>query len=251
MKINQRQSDIVQIVNEKVKVSVNELSDLLGVSEVTIRKDLEALDSYGILVRQHGFALKKNTASITNRLSINYDTKRIIAKKAASLVKPNETVLLGGGSTCVLVAEEIINTNPSATIITNSIYVVEHLAKIGCNKVVLLGGEYQPDAKVLVGPLVRNSCKQFYVDKMFIGTDGFVKGVGFMGSDSLRTEAIKNMAESAKNIIIVTDSSKFNHMGLLVQFQLNEVGLIITDNGLTEEYQDYFARYRVPIMMVE
>ena len=250
MKLNKRQSEIVQLVDEKLKISVSELSEILGVSEVTIRKDLEALNMYGILIRQHGYALKKNTASITNRLSINYEIKRRIAKKAASLVKPNETVLLGGGSTCVLVAEEIINSHPSVTIITNSIYVVDHISKLGSNKVILLGGEYQSDAKVLVGPLVRNSCKQFYVDKMFIGTDGFVKDVGFMGSDSLRTEAVKNMSESAKNIIIVTDSSKFNRMGLLVQFQVNDAALIVTDSNLPQEYQDYFKRYRIPVMMV-
>lgn len=250
MKINKRQSEIVQIVDERLKVSVSDLSKSLGVSEVTIRKDLEALNKYGILIRQHGYALKKNTASITNRLSINYEIKRRIAKKAASLVKANETVLIGGGSTCVLVAEEIINSNPSATIITNSIYVVDHISKLGKNKVILLGGEYQEDAKVLVGPLVRNSCKQFYVDKMFIGTDGFVKDVGFMGSDSLRTEAIKNMSESAKNIIIVTDSSKFNRMGLLVQFQLSDVSMIITDTKLANEYQDYFKKYRIPLTLV-
>lgn len=86
---------------------------------------------------------------------------------------------------------------------------------------------------------------------MFIGTDGFVKNVGFMGSDSLRTEAIKNMGESAKNIIIVTDSSKFNKMGLLVQFQVNDVDLIVTDSNLPEECQDYFKKYRIPVMMVK
>ena len=251
MKINKRQSKIVELVDAEKKVTVKELSDILNVSEVTIRKDLDLLSQYGILIRQHGFALKKNTADITNRLSINYDTKCKIARKANSLIDFNETILIGSGSTCALLAEEIVKTKPNVTIITHSIYIADHASKLGNNRIILLGGEYQPDAQVMVGPLVRSSVRQYYVDKIFLGTDGFIKNVGFMGSDVSRTEAVKNMAESARNIIILTDSSKFSKRGLLVQFSQKEPSRIITDKKSPQDYVEFFEILGVPLTIVD
>lgn len=250
MKINKRQSEIVELVNKNNEMSVKDLSLMLKVSEVTIRKDLDLLNEYGILIRQHGYAMKKNTADITNRLSINYNKKCKIAKKAAELIGPNETILIGSGSTCALLAEEIVKNKPGVTIITHSIYIADHASKLGKNKIILLGGEFQKDAQVLVGPLVRTSVRQFFVDKIFIGTDGFVENVGFMGSDFSRTEAVKNMAESAKNIIIVSDSSKFNKRGLLVQFTQKQVNKIVTDSDLDERYKKFFASFGLEVIYV-
>ena len=240
MKINKRQSEIVQIVDKEKKILVKDLSDTLGVSEVTIRKDLNTLEEYGILIRHHGYALKKNTADITNRLSINYDIKCRIAKKACQLIDQNETVIIGSGSTCALLAEEIAKNKPGVTIITNSIYIVDHASKLGNNKIILLGGEYQRDAQVMVGTLVRTSVRQFFVNKIFLGTDGFIKNVGFMGSDSSRTDAVKSMAESSSQLIIITDSSKFNKRGLLVQFSQKQVSKIITDSNLDKDIKKFF-----------
>ena len=251
MKINKRQAKIVEIVDIEKKISVKDLSTRLEVSEVTIRKDLDVLNDYGVLIRHHGYALKKNTADIVNRLSINYEIKRKVAVKAASLIDMNESVLIGSGSTCALLAEEIAKTKPGVTIITHSIYIAEHASKLGNNHIILLGGELQKDAQVLVGPLVRSSARQFFVDKIFIGTDGFVKNAGFMGSDSLRTDAIRNMAESARKIIIITDSSKFDKRGLLVQFPVNQVSELVTDSNLSKEYIDYFDLYKLKLDLVD
>ena len=251
MKINKRQSEIVEMVDSEKQVTVKGLSEKLGVSEVTIRKDLDTLSEYGILIRHHGYALKKNTADIVNRLSINYDSKCKIARKANALIGFNETILIGSGSTCALLAEEIVRTKPNVTIITHSIYIAEHASRLGNNKIILLGGEYQRDAQVMVGPLVRSSVRQYYVDKIFLGTDGFVKNVGFMGSDVLRTEAVKNMAESARHIIIITDSTKFSKRGLLVQFSQKEPTRIITDKKLPEDYIEFFNSLGVPVTLVD
>lgn len=248
MKINKRQSEIVKLVDKNNKMTVAELSNHFGISEVTIRKDLSLLDEYGILIRQHGFAIKKNTADILNRLSINYERKCKIAHRALQLIDGNETILIGSGSTCALLAEEIAKNKPGVTIITHSIYIADHASKLGNNKIILLGGEYQPDAQVLVGPLVRTSVEQFFVDKIFLGTDGFVKNVGFMGSDFSRTEAVKNMASSANHVIILTDSSKFSKRGLLVQFTQKEVSRIVTDADLSEEYKRFFAQAGIDIL---
>ena len=222
----------------------------MNVSEVTIHKGLDKLENCGIIIRRHGYALKKNTADITNRLSINYETKCRIAKKACSLIDDNETVIIGSGSTCALLAEEIAKTKPGVTIITNSIYIVDHVSKLGNNKIILLGGEYQKDAQVMIGPLVRNCVKQYFVNKIFLGTDGYMKNVGFMGSNTLRTEAITTMAESASNVIILTDSSKFNKKGLLAQFREAQIHLIITDKGISDDLKGFFVNHGIKLITV-
>ena len=248
--MNKRQSTIVNLVNNTTKVSVTTLAKKLNVSEVTIRKDLTLLSNYGIIIREHGFAIKKNSVDIRNRLSLNYDLKQKIAKKAAQLINFNETIIIGSGSTCALLAEEIARTKPNVTILTHSIYIVEHASKLGNNKIILFGGEYQNDSQVMVGPLVRLNAKQYFVDKIFLGTDGFVKEIGFMGSDSLRTEAIQNMAESARHIVMLTDSSKFNKMGILVQFSPSSVSRIITDNNISSDYLSYFKGKNIKVDIV-
>lgn len=248
--MNKRQSTIVNLVNNTTKISVTTLAKKLNVSEVTIRKDLTLLSNYGIIIREHGFAIKKNSVDIRNRLSINYDLKQKIAKKAAQLINFNETIIIGSGSTCALFAEEIARTKPNVTILTHSIYIVEHASKLGNNKIILFGGEYQNDSQVMVGPLVRLNAKQYFVDKIFLGTDGFVKEIGFMGSDSLRTEAIQNMAESARHIVMLTDSSKFNKMGILVQFSPSSVSRIITDNNISSDYLSYFKGKNIKVDIV-
>ena len=251
MKINSRQSKIVELVEKEKTISVNDLAEKFKVSEVTIRKDLDVLNDYGVLIRHHGYATSKNSDDIINRLAINYDLKRKIAIRAASFVKPNETVLIGSGSTCALLAEEIVKTKPNVTIITHSVYIASHVSKLTNSKIILLGGEYQANAQVMVGFLVRSCVRQFYCDKIFLGTDGFVKDVGFMGSNPERTEAIKAMAESARNIIVVTDSSKFNRRGLLVQFSQSQASAIVTDSNLKDEYKELFAAFNIKVFTVQ
>ena len=87
----------------------------------------------------------------------------------------------------------------------------------------------------MVGPLVRQCAGEFFVDKLFVGTDGFLPEIGFTGGDMMRTEAMKSMAQSAKKVIVVTDSSKFSRQGVVVQFKLSEVHSVYTDNGIPNE----------------
>lgn len=249
--MQERLSQIVGLVEEARKMSVHDLAARLGVSEVTIRKDLNILEEGGVLSREHGYAVKKDAADIRNRMSINYDTKLAIARAALSLVSDNETVMIGSGSTCALFAESLAEHKPNVTIITHSAYVAEHVSKIGNVKIVLLGGEYQGSSQTNVGGLVRLCAKEFYVNKMFIGTDGFIKNVGFMGSDMVRTEAIKAMAASARDLVVLTDSSKFGHGGNIVQFSQYEISEIITDSAISEEYRSLFQDCGVRVVIAE
>ena len=102
--MTERQSKIIKLVNQHRKIEVSRLAEFLEVSQVTIRKDLDYLESEGLLSREHGYALIKNANDINTRLTINYETKLAIAIKAAELVSNGETVMLESGSTCALMA---------------------------------------------------------------------------------------------------------------------------------------------------
>lgn len=233
--MTERHTKILDIVSEEKKVEVNRLSEILGVSQVTIRKDLDLLEERALLSREHGYAVMKNVDDINNRMAIRYDIKLKIAKEAAKSVMNGETIMIESGSSCALLAEQLAEEKKDVTIITNSAFIAAYIREAAIGRVILLGGVYQKESQVMVGPLVRQCAKEFYVDKLFVGTDGLVPEIGFTGGDMMRTEAMKSMARSAKKLIVVTDSSKFSKQGVVVQFKLSEVYSVYTDDGISEE----------------
>lgn len=233
--MTERHTKILDIVSEEKKVEVNRLSEILGVSQVTIRKDLDLLEERALLSREHGYAVMKNADDINNRMAVRYETKLKIAGEAAKCVGNGETIMIESGSSCALLAEQLAAEKKDVTIITNSAFIASYIREASVGRVILLGGVYQKESQVMVGPLVRQCAKEFYVDKLFVGTDGFVPEIGFTGGDMLRTEAMKSMAQSAKKVIVVTDSSKFSKQGVVVQFKLSEVYSVYTDSGISKE----------------
>ena len=148
--MKERHLEILDIVNERERISVQELSEKLGLSVVTIRKDLEELESEGLLRRQHGYAAKASPDAINSRMSFRYLEKKKIAQKAVSLVEPMETIMIESGSTCALFAAELAAVN-DVTIITNSTYIARSLGSAPGAKVILLGGDYDTVAEVTPG----------------------------------------------------------------------------------------------------
>lgn len=246
-----RHAKIIEIVNENKKVEVSKLAETLGVSQVTIRKDLHVLEEKGLLQREHGYAMISSSDDINRRLVINYEIKRKIAHLAANLVEDGETIMIESGSSCALLAEELANCRRDVTIITNSVFIASYIKDAPFAKVILLGGDFQTKSQVLVGPLTRKSVKDFYVDKLFVGTDGYDSKVGFTGANLLRTETVKAMAESANKIIILTDSSKFHQQGVVNQFKAEEVDFVLTDNRIPREVLEELEQKQVHVQMVE
>lgn len=246
-----RQTKILQIVNEQKRVEVTSLSELLDVSQVTIRKDLDVLEERGLLTREHGYAAVRNTDDITNRLSVRYDTKLKIAKAAAKIVANGETVMIESGSSCALLAEQLANEKKDVTIITNSAFIANHIRESAIGKIILLGGDYQTESQVMVGPMVRKCAREFFVDKLFMGTDGFIPQAGFTCGDMMRAESMKNMAESAKHSIILTDSSKFEQQGVVLQSRFENINMVYTDNGIPDSAKEIMERYQIAVEVID
>jgi len=245
-----REEEIIAIVSENKKIEVNELAKQLNVSKVTIRKDLDKLEQRGIIHRQHGFALINNKDDVNYRLSKNYDLKRKIARAAAQQVMDGETVMIESGSTCALLAEELAFNKSDLTIITNSCFIASYVRKSETVKVVLLGGDYQKESQVNVGPLLNQSAKNFFVNKLFIGIDGFDINRGFTGSDMARCDAARSLAQSAEKTIILTDSSKFMNRGIISEFSFNEITEVYTDEGVSQDHQIFLREKGIMLNII-
>ena len=233
--MKKRENRILELLAEHGRLEVSVLAEKLGSSQVTVRKDLDALEKRGILRREHGFAVFGGSDDLGNRLALHYEEKRRIAQEAVKLVSPGETVMIENGSCCALFAEELAKSVPDVTIITNSAFIASYIRHCASARIVLLGGDFQNDAQVMVGPILRLCVKQFFVEKLFVGVDGYSAGQGFAGNDHLRVQAVRDMAEQADGVYVITESGKFQRHGV-VPLSLPERPLhVITDAMLPPE----------------
>lgn len=246
-----RLDHIISLVSQEKKIDVNTLSEKLNVSKVTIRKDLNKLEHKGLLHREHGFAVLNSGDDLNIRLSYNYNIKKRIAAEAVKLVEDNETIMIESGSTCALLAEAICRHRRDVRIITNSCFIANYTRKYSSCQVILLGGIYQQNSEVTVGPLLKEIIKLFHVKTLFAGTDGFDETLGFMGVDMMRCEVVQYMCDSADHLVVLTDSSKFSKRSLVHQFSFNQVSQVITDSNLTVEQQKLLSSHGISVTCID
>lgn len=248
--MNNRQARIIELLEEEKRIEVTRLSQLLKVSQVTIRKDLDVLETNGIVKREHGYAALNDSDDINLRLAYKFETKQKIAKAAADLVQDGQTVMIESGSSCALLAQELATTKKDITIITNSAFIAGYIRKISNVSIILLGGQYQNESQVMVGPLVAECARNFFVDILFAGTDGYVSGNGFTGNDFMRAQAVRDMARQAREVVLVTDSSKFTKTGVVALVDLHQISKIITDQGIPENIKEELEQNQIQLITI-
>jgi DeoR/GlpR family transcriptional regulator of sugar metabolism len=169
---SERRLEILRLLEEKSVISVPDLSARFGVSESTIRRDLQNLAQQGLLQRTYGGAMSAEEERAWDALEARNDPflemKRRIGRAAARLINPGDTICLQAGSTTLQVARHL-RGKQNLTVITNDIYVGRELARHPGITVHLSGGTLRKDSRVLVGPLAEQTMSQFHVDKAFLG----------------------------------------------------------------------------------
>lgn len=227
-----RTGQILELLVREKKLEVAELSARLGVSQVTVRKDLDAMEAQGLITREHGFAVLSSTDDIKGRLAYHYEEKRKIALRAAELVKDGDTIMIESGSCCALLAAALTELRSGVTIITNSAFIADYIRRSSDFQIILLGGIYQQDAQVMVGPMVRQCAENFWVDRFFIGVDGWSARAGFTNQDQMRAQAVRDMARQADQVIVLTESEKFTGHGTVPLNLKDQVKTVITDQEI-------------------
>lgn len=228
-----RHSVILELVNERGRISVVELSDQVGVSEVTVRQDLNYLEEKGFLKRVHGAATVLDSDDPEHRQWARSKIKLYIAERAASLVAPGESVLIEGGSANTMLAK-LLGERGDVTIITSSSYIAHQLRE-SSSEVILLGGQYQSASESLVGPLTRLCIQHVHFSKAFIGVDGFHVDTGFTNRNMMRADVANTILAKGQQNIILTDSSKFGRIHPGAIGPISSVQRVITDTHIPRD----------------
>ena len=248
--MKERHTALVNYVIEHGRTDVAKLADVFHTSKVTIRKDLEYLAQNGLLKREHGYALPNDPGDINYHMAFDLDDKQRIAKAAADLVGEGETIIVEAGSTCALLAAELADRRKNVTIITNSTYLASYVPPSPGIRIVLLGGILQPHSQALVGPLTKQAVSSFHVDKIFAGTDGYSRELGFTGDDMIRTETLEAMLRSANHAYVLTTASKFSHQGSVSFLSIDNVYQLITNDGIDAAEAEYLRSRGVRVTIV-
>ncbi|MDR2103114.1 MAG: DeoR/GlpR family DNA-binding transcription regulator [Treponema sp.] len=245
-----RHTKILEVLSENKRMEVTALAELLDVSQVTIRKDLDQLEEKGLIRREHGYASIDLVDDVGKRLAYHYTIKKRIAQAAAVSVQDGETVMIESGSCCTLLAEELANTKRDVTIVTNSAFIANHIRYAPHGKIILLGGYYQKESQVLVGPLTRKCAEIFFADKFFIGVDGFMEKTGFTGNDHLRAQTVQDLAEQVRQILVLTDSEKFSHQGMVGLVRISDVDAVYTDDKIPADIEAHLTERNITVCKV-
>ena len=227
----QRRQRILEEVRRVGGVRVSELTSLLGVSDMTVRRDLERLGREGLIEKVHGGAtvprLSSDEPGFEAKSLRELAEKHAIAECAARLVEPGQSVALGAGTTTWLLAQHLASA-PRLTVTTNSVRIADALG--GAHDVVLTGGMRTP-SDALVGPVADLVLRSLHFDVAFLGCHG-------MSVEGLSTpdmgEAATNRAfvRAAARVVLVADSTKWGTVGLMRFAELSDVDVLVTDTGL-------------------
>jgi len=245
-----RHIKILEILSAQHSVKVTLLAEMLDVSQVTVRKDLDVLEKRSLICRNHGYACLDGADNAGKNLAHSYSIKQRIAKTAAASVKDGETVMLESGSCCALLAEELAMAQKNVTIVTNSFFIicfVRHLPQI---KIILLGGYYQPESQVLVGPVTAKCGEIFHSDKFFMGVDGFLRDFGFTGRDHLRVQTAADLSKHAREVFVLTEAEKFQRHGVVDLISFDKLTGVYTDEGIPVDAEEALFKHRVHLYKV-
>jgi DeoR/GlpR family transcriptional regulator of sugar metabolism len=247
--MNDRHREILKHLSVDHETSVKHLTEVLGVSSVTIRQDLNLLEQEGLLKRVHGGAVLKDADDIANRLGLNYDKKLKIARRAAKFVDHGETVLIESGSVNALLARELVKKG-RINILTTNIFIARQFRKIHEANIVLLGGIYQHQSESMVGKITKLCIDNINFSKAFIGIDGYTDNAGFTSRDFFRAEISTHIIQKSNEVFILSDSGKFGQEAITNICFPKDVKHVITDDKLDTSYHNSLVSLGVDVCKV-
>jgi DeoR/GlpR family transcriptional regulator of sugar metabolism len=242
----QRQALILEQVREHGAVRVADLVTTLGVSDMTVRRDLELLQERGLIEKVHGGAAAIEGSSLfepgfTVKSSLMQAEKAAIAAAAASLVAPGTAIAISAGTTTYVLARCLVDV-PGLTVLTNSVPVADALYREGRpDQTVILSGGVRTPSDALVGPFAVEVIRSLHVDMVFMGTHGIDARTGFTTPNILEAETNRALIECGRRLVVLADHTKWGIVGISSVARLEEAETIITDCGLDPAAQGQLA----------
>lgn len=230
----ERRREIVSVLGQNGRITVEEVAKRFGISAVTARSDLDALSVSGVLVRSHGGGIKPLTANPEHPLKVregmNHDEKVRIAQEAVKLIKPLQTVFLCSGSTSAELAHQLKSQAPAnITVVAYALNIAQILAENSKLSLIMLGGFLRTPSTALVGPHAEHMLNSLHADHCFMGCVGLDAEVGITTLDIMEAQLNRRMIDSTAQVTVLADSSKFAHRSLSVIHDLKGIHRVITD----------------------
>ena len=217
------------LLHQQTSLSVSQLAHMLGVSEVTIRKDLTLLEQQQMLYRVHGSAILANPyiqeRHVNDKEKLCSDQKRAIGAYAARLVEPRDTILIASGTTTLAENDE-------------------------CT-VIQLGGVLRNSSFSVVGPFAEQMLRQFSCSKLFFGVDGFDLNYGVTTTNLMGGHLALMMIETVQKVIALVDSSKFGRRGFCKMCDVDRIDMVITDDGVSPIVVEQLQEAGIDVRIVE
>lgn len=234
----QRHDVIIAEVRRRGAVRVSELAQLLAVSDMTVRRDLEALDDAGLLDKVHGGATLRDERSTDEpgfeaKSLRNTREKHAIAMAAAAMVQPGTAIGITAGTTTWQLASHIIDV-ANLTVVTNSVRVADvlHQSQRPDRTVVLTGGVRTP-SDALVGPVAVAALRTLHLDTVFMGVHGMSERAGFTTPNLMEAETNRAFVAATEHLVVLADHTKWGITGLSSMASLGDAKVLITDRGLS------------------
>lgn len=248
--VAERHKKIEASVIKKGIVRVSELSKLFGITEETVRRDLEKLEQAGKLVRTHGGAVAIQEVDRDlpqlKRETLHVKEKEQIARIALQYINENDSILLDGSSTAFYLAKQLPNI--SLTVITNSMRVIMELASKKNIHVICTGGIFSESALSFLGPLTVQSLQKYHADKAFISCKALDPLWGISESNDMQAMVKKEMLDIANNNYLLIDHSKVGSRATTNVASINKIDYIITDKHPGNSFINEIEGYNVQIL---
>ena len=252
-----RIKNILSLLQQKEKAAVTEIAAILNVSDMTVRRDLTELENEGFIKRTHGGAVLSSGSYttigdpylLTKESISNMSQKNRIGEKAASLIDPNKTFFFDSGSTIPFVVKFIDKDMPFTAVCYTLKNAIEFYKRKNIN-LILSGGFFHRDSNIfhnIEGPTLIQSLR---ADKAFISAAGVHPVLGLTTYFYFEAEIKKAIIASAKQRILVADSSKFGKISVTYFANFEEINTIITDDGLSEEYKKIIESKDIELYIV-
>jgi DeoR family fructose operon transcriptional repressor len=249
---SERQQTIKRLALEQGVLRIGELAEKFQVSEMTIRRDLEMLESSGHIERTFGGAIITEQASFESSYSVRLHThtpeKEAIARYASTLIQDGDTIALDASTTALALARMI--SKRSVTVVTNSLDVAQELRN-SRTKLILTGGYLRQVAGSFAGPIAQKALKELRFDQAFISGKGIQIPGGLMDSDLDEVEVKRSMLESADRVNVLLDSSKFGKRALGLITPLDSIDLLISDSHIPVEALEALNQFGIPHHIVK
>ena len=248
----ERRTLILEKLNTYGQVNVNDLSKDFGVSEVTIRNDLNQLEQKSALIRARGGAIKPTRVGVDFEISdkdkINFREKQRIGQRAAQLVEEGDTIILDSGTTTMELAKNLGEIN-NLTVITNALNIAMKLAENKNINVIVPGGFLRKQSLSLIGTPAEKGFRGYYCDKLFLGVDGLDIDYGLSTPNVEEAHLNQVMIEYSEQVILLSDSSKFLRKSLAFICSLSAVHTIVTDDHIKPEDQRHIERLGIELLV--